>query len=720
MFSAAYCFSQDPKKNDPPDIKIENPDDEVLKINTDLIQTGVTVLDKKGQFVDQLKQDDFELRVDGKPVPISFFERVIGESNQTASGAKQNNEKTAAANGSPPARPNMPGRTVIFVVDDLHLSLSSHRQTRDLITKFIDREMIYDDLVAIISTSGQIGFLQQFTSDRTVLRMAVERLTYNNNRSMADRTSPPMTEYEAMLIERGDEDVTNIFVQLLLKEMPGTRPDVLRSMVRARANAINSQVSTVNRGTYSALEQAVRNSHQLAGRKIVFFISDGFLLDSGNSDATYRLRRITDAAARTNTVIYSFDAKGLEAGLPEGTSATGNPPSTGYRVQSGERLEGQDGLNALADSTGGKFIRNTNDLKTGMTGAIKEVSTYYLLAWEPVSENDKSDRLRKIEVVVKDRPDLQVRMQTGYLSEAFKAAKEQNQSKDKPNKSDKPVSVIDADLTRALVKPLPLQTLPVALVANYVDMGADGAMLATSVEIKNDESEFALEAEKASAKINLLGIIYNSEGKREGFFNELLTVNTMASELKKKEVPPIFYNHQLKLKPGLYQVRIAARGDKTARVGSALQWIFIPDLSSSKLALSSLFVGEQSATAKSGDAEPVDVATVLKGGISVNRRFARSSKLRCLVFVYNALRGKTESVAPEVFLQTSVWRGNEVVMTSGLSPLSVKGTNSNRIPYVIEIPLNSLPVGRYELQITVQEDRNSKSPTEQRIKFEVK
>ena len=48
-------------------------DDDVLRVNTDLVQTAVTVLDKQGRFVDGLSRDQFELTVDGKPRPISFF-----------------------------------------------------------------------------------------------------------------------------------------------------------------------------------------------------------------------------------------------------------------------------------------------------------------------------------------------------------------------------------------------------------------------------------------------------------------------------------------------------------------------------------------------------------------------------------------------------------------------------------------------------------------------
>jgi hypothetical protein len=59
--------------------------DDVVKIFTELRQTDAMVFDAQGKFVDGLKREDFELRVDGKPMPITFFERVeAGAGNEEA------------------------------------------------------------------------------------------------------------------------------------------------------------------------------------------------------------------------------------------------------------------------------------------------------------------------------------------------------------------------------------------------------------------------------------------------------------------------------------------------------------------------------------------------------------------------------------------------------------------------------------------------------------
>ena len=79
--------------------------DDVVRISTELVQTDVTVLDRQGRFVDGLKKEDFELKVDGKPVEVNFFERVAaGSINEEAQIA-------AARGGSGPPR-WCPGRPI--------------------------------------------------------------------------------------------------------------------------------------------------------------------------------------------------------------------------------------------------------------------------------------------------------------------------------------------------------------------------------------------------------------------------------------------------------------------------------------------------------------------------------------------------------------------------------------------------------------------------------
>jgi VWFA-related protein len=575
-----------------------------------------------------------------------------------------------------------------------------------MIRRFIDREVEDDDLVAIASPSGKIGFLQQFTNDKIVLRAAMERLRYNRDPAASDHQYPPMNEYEALLINRGDRDVTTAFIAAYLRAGLAVSEDDARMQIQSRAQTILFMAAINAKSTYATLEQLMRRSAQLPGRKVVFFISDGFFLDSTNTDSSSRLNRIADAAARANAVVYSFDAKGLDATPPEGVAGT-------PRTKSGERFESQDPLNAMAENTGGRFIHGTNDLKGGMTKVLAETSLYYLLAWRPDPEKRGPEKFRKIQVSVKGRPELRVRVQSGYLEDAPKPPKE----KGKIAKT--PVTAAESQMRAAFNSLAPKRELPTSLVVNYVDMPKEGPLLALALQIKSDAIEFTQANDRKTAEIDLVGVIFNSQGNREDSFNKRLTVNRPAANSNDSDRSDIYFNYQAKLKPGLYQIRTASRDVKSGRTGSATQWIEIPDLASHRLALSSLLLGERATDPKSKQvASAIDL---VPGGIhiSVDRSFASTSHLRYALYIYNSSRGQAGKAPPDVALQTQILGSSSIILTSPSHQVSADGQDPTQLTYAAEVPLEGMPAGRYVLQVTAV-DRIAKATAMQRVTFEIK
>ncbi len=119
--SAPVLGRQEPTRPPQEDASAAQDDEETVRIETELIQTGVMVFDKSGKFVDRLRQDDFELSVEGSPTQLSFFERIAGAPPTPAPtggrGGAKNSEPNAARAASASG-----ARTVILFADDLHLS----------------------------------------------------------------------------------------------------------------------------------------------------------------------------------------------------------------------------------------------------------------------------------------------------------------------------------------------------------------------------------------------------------------------------------------------------------------------------------------------------------------------------------------------------------------------------------------------------------------------
>ena len=720
------------------------PGPDVVRVKTSLVQTDVMVFDKQGRFVDGLKREQFVLKVDGKPRDISFFERIVaGSRNEEAQLAAARGK---SAGGNTGAVPLDRGRTIFFFIDDIHLSPGSLKQTRLLLQRFIDRDMRQNDEAAIASTSGQIGFLQQLTDDKMVLQAAALRLqgrTYTTR----DSQRPPMTEYQAQLIEAGSEDVLRFFVDELIRLEPSLPQNMAASIILGRASQIAQQTDYITNATLNSLATLVKNSASLPGRKLVLLISDGFLLNNRNGDSNDRLRRITSGAAAASVIIYSIDARGLTSGMPDASQEMAFDPSGRLqRGAAGEITATQDGLNALAVDTGGRAFFNSNALSPAVTAALKETSAYYLLAWRPENDEERNQKPRRIEVSVNGRSDLVIRFRRSFGD--FSTAESASRKNKETQASPKPLN----DLIRnALRSPFPKNDLPVAISLNFLDVAQFGTTLTTSIKISTRSLMVEAQGVQSLAEIDVAGGVFDDRGKPVSTFNKLVTIKAKTGDAKSQLPDNVFYNHFCVIKPGLYQVRIAAVDPKQGRSGSAVRWIEIPDLGSKALTLSSLIVGERKAELESPTSIPDETETgktasaLRQVSLNVDHRFASSSRLRFLTFVYNAIGssvggatpvpesqgtaepGKSVPASstigpgngPDLAVQVQLFRDNEPVITTPLHKIQFEGTSDlRRLPYAAELNLEGLQPGRYLLLVTVI-DRVAKASASQKFSFQV-
>jgi hypothetical protein len=451
------------------------------------------------------------------------------------------------------------------------------------------------------------------------------------------------------------------------------------------------------------LDQTIREAATVPGRKLLFFISDGFLVNSNYTDMSNAIRTLGSNAARAGVVIYSIDARGLVVTLVD--DQTGSDP-TGrlLRASQGEVFAFQDPLNALAQDSGGRPLFNNNDLYTAVENGLRETSFYYLLGWTPERTDDNPNKFRRIELAVIGRPELTVRVRKGSFNlETAKPKREQTAK----------VQPVEAKLQEALVAKTPVRELPVSLALSYVDTPDKGSSLSVSMEIPTEVLSSNTDDEKLSASVDFAGVVFDQEGKSTSAFGQRVTLG----EALKTDGRRVKYTHTVFPRPGLYQVRVAARDAISGRVGTAKSWIEIPNLSQKKLTLSSIVVGERLA------ASPNEVggATRLFSNqipLNIARRFKQDSFLRCLVFVYNASRAGTERLA-DVAIQVQVLRNNKPVITTAVKPvLTQPGQDQDRLPYASEISLKGLAPGRYVLSISAI-DRAARTSASEQVRFDI-
>src|SRR6266705_3503321 len=154
------------------------PEEDVVRITTNLVQVDAVVTDKSGRLITDLGPGEVQIFEDGRQQKITHFTYIVtGTGETTRAAASVAPDKNAPA---VPTRlkPEDIRRTMAIVVDDLGLSFESTYYVRRALKKFVDEQMQPGDLVAIIRTSGGMGALQQFTSDKRQLYAAIERVKW--------------------------------------------------------------------------------------------------------------------------------------------------------------------------------------------------------------------------------------------------------------------------------------------------------------------------------------------------------------------------------------------------------------------------------------------------------------------------------------------------------------------------------------------------------------
>ncbi len=144
-----------------------------LRVEVDLVTTAVSVLDKEGNPVRNLKREDFELYEDGKRQEILSLDEVQAEAKQSSLGASPLDEI------APPR-----GKTVLMLFTYLHPVSQNAELRRESAEKFLTKFMRPQDLIAVGTLANSMRLLQPFTGNREEALAAVRRLF--NSQEMPD------------------------------------------------------------------------------------------------------------------------------------------------------------------------------------------------------------------------------------------------------------------------------------------------------------------------------------------------------------------------------------------------------------------------------------------------------------------------------------------------------------------------------------------------------
>ncbi len=414
-----------------------------------------------------------------------------------------------------------------------------------------------------------------------------------------DGQSPTMTEMHASAIEHHDLSVQDYFVEQALRENPYLKREQAESMVQSRARSILQQSNSVAMTTLHSLASVVRGFGPLPGRKVLFFVSDGFLMDDNSStparphaDASRTRRR-----AR-GVVIYSLDAQGLRTGQPDASEAGSFDPGGPPRARQQRRGRRDAGAALHARRRYGRPRARQHERARARRLGRAQGDIALLPSGLEAGVGDGRRLLPKyqrIEVSVRERPELRVLVRRGFYNGAAPTEAPRAEKKKKGDKktdaarAGREPSAAERELMSALHSPLPRAALPTSVAVGYVHGETEGSVLTVSIEIDRGALTF-LPGEQKRADFDLIGAVIDDRGKPVKQFGHHLSVTS--SPLAPESQQHVVYSFRLPLAAGLYQVRAATRDANSGRTGSAMQWVEVPE-AKRQFSMSSIFLGER-------------------------------------------------------------------------------------------------------------------------------
>jgi VWFA-related protein len=353
--------------------------------------SAVRVLDSRGQFVPDLRQDEFRVFEDDVEQKVNFFQTWIGGRSLQPAVA----EAAPMADGLilPASKPpsDESGRIFIIFIDDLHLQALDTPRVRNVLGQIRDVLIHEGDLVGLVS-SGYSSIAVDLNYDYGHVRF---------NESISKVMGSGMSPRDIVNMPETSEGPSG------LRFNAHTAFQLAHEMLQAAAKITNRRKSFIYvssgydfnpfKDSRYKLEQeryGLRDSETGEYRNDISFESpfEKQGQQFADADLIADIAALTRAARRANVVFYTLDPRGLLAG-PDIDTDLSIQEWTDFARTSISSLQ------VLGEETGGFCICNTNDFKGGLSRIDSETSDYYMIGYN--STNPDPLRIsRKVRIEV--------------------------------------------------------------------------------------------------------------------------------------------------------------------------------------------------------------------------------------------------------------------------------------------------------------------------------
>ena len=525
---------------------------------TDLVLVNVTVRDKSGNFVRDLKQGDFTVVEDNKTQQVISFDientdalpPATVEQTKLLDSLKARPSGTQAAPNPAPANAASAfkdHRLIILFFDLTSMQPDEMDRAAKAAENYVSKQMQPADLVSVVSLGSELLVNQDFTSDHDLLQKTLHAFNTGAGQGF---------EEGAAGATEGTPDTGQAFTP------DDTEYNIFNTDRRLEAlRSIGEQLSRVDQ------------------KKSLIYFSSG--MNRTGVENQSELRAAVNAAVRANLSIYTLDIRGLQAMVPGGeaqsASLRGTSAYSGRATlnQYNANFSNQETLVTLAGDTGGRAFLDSNDFSKIFRGVQEDTSTYYVLGYH--SSNPARDgRYRHIAVQI-NRPGLKLEYRRGYYAPAdFQHATRDDRER---------------QLEEELSSELPSTDLPVYLSTGYFRLSDNKFFVPLSVVVPGSAIPFTRNGEQDKATLDVIGVVLDESKQAVSRVRDTvkLALNTSA-EVQRKNVQ---YDAGLLLPPGKYHLKLVVRENQSGQMGSFETDLVIPDMKTTPLKMSSVVLASQ-------------------------------------------------------------------------------------------------------------------------------
>jgi VWFA-related protein len=291
----------------------------------------------------------------------------------------------------------------VILFDGLNGEFASQAYAKDQLIKFFNESgPAFDRPVALFVLEPRIRLLHDFTTDVGALKAAMEKFKPRAQNA----TTESFESRESAFATRGDFHTNDRNIESTVNQL-----NVLAKMLSGypgRKNVIwLSESFPLDLYPEQVLPSGVSGMDLKSAEATATGGSSSFerMRDSGAfRDYSELVKKVADAMMNAQIAVYTVDSAGL----------TKN-----------DHLASQHTASDIAERTGGKAFRSSNDLSGSLRTGLSDGSTYYTLAYYP--ENKRWDgQFRAIQVRTA-RSGINLRYRVGYYAlDPEKATKETN------------------------------------------------------------------------------------------------------------------------------------------------------------------------------------------------------------------------------------------------------------------------------------------------------